>query len=187
MHRSDESGTTKNFTDYLAQAASERLDRTRPSKTWPIQGGEAANGTSGVVAAVTAATGTIGYADASQAGRLGKALIKVGQLVVAPSAEAASKVLDESTRRTRLARRPTSPSTSTARPRAAGAYPIMLISYLIACPTQTSADAADLVKGFLTYVVQRGGPAGRRLNAGSAPLPVHCREGQAAIDTITAK
>ena len=41
------------------------------SRRWPVKGGEAAEGTSGVVAAVTSGKGTIGYADASQAGDLG--------------------------------------------------------------------------------------------------------------------
>ena len=35
---------------------------------WPVQGGEAAQGTSGVVGAVQGGDGTIGYADESQAG-----------------------------------------------------------------------------------------------------------------------
>ncbi len=95
VHRSDDSGTTQNFTDYLAQAAPDNW--TYPaSQTWPVQGGEAGDGTSGVVAAVTGGAGTIGYADESQAGDLGKAMIKVGSAYVGPSAEAASKVLDES-------------------------------------------------------------------------------------------
>ncbi|MBA2774883.1 MAG: phosphate ABC transporter substrate-binding protein PstS, partial [Nocardioidaceae bacterium] len=52
VHRSDESGTTNNFTDYLSQAA--EADWTYgPVETWPIKGGEGADGTSGVVSAVT--------------------------------------------------------------------------------------------------------------------------------------
>ena len=48
------------------------------SGDWPVKGGEAAEGTSGVVEAVAAGDGTIGYADESQAGELGIATIKVG-------------------------------------------------------------------------------------------------------------
>ena len=72
MHRSDESGTTENFTDYLSQAASGAWPY-EPDGAWPIQGGEAAQGTSGVVGAVQGGVGTIGYADESQAGSLGGA------------------------------------------------------------------------------------------------------------------
>ena len=53
VHRSDESGTTGNFTNYLSTVGRGRLDRTARSRTWPIEGGEGGNGTSGVVAAVT--------------------------------------------------------------------------------------------------------------------------------------
>ena len=64
VHRSDESGTTKNFTDYLEQGRRRSLDLRGRRTLWPIKGGEAAEGTSGVVAAVTGGKGTIGYADA---------------------------------------------------------------------------------------------------------------------------
>ena len=43
-----------------------------------------------------AAQGTIGYADFSQAGQLGVAKIKVGGAFVAPTAEGAAKVVEES-------------------------------------------------------------------------------------------
>ncbi len=65
---------------------------------WPIKGGEAGEGTSGLVAAVKAGDGTIGYADESQAGDLGVATIKVGEEYNAPTAEGAAKVLAESPR-----------------------------------------------------------------------------------------
>ena len=50
-------------------------------ETWPFKSGEGANGTSGVIEAVKNGKDTIGYADASQAGDLGKASIKVGERV----------------------------------------------------------------------------------------------------------
>lgn len=186
VHRSDDSGTTENFTDYLSQAAS--TDWTYgPIQTWPIQGGEASNGTSGVVASVTNGDGTIGYADASQAADLGQAMIKVGSDYVAPSTEAASKVLDESSL---VAGRPatdlamTINRTSTA----AGVYPIILISYQITCQKQDSQATADVIKAFETYVVSTEGQQAAADAAGSAPLTDALRtKAQAAIDTITAK
>ena len=59
---------------------------SEPDGEWPLDCGEAAQGTSGVVAAVTAGAGAIGYADLSQAGDLGVANIGVGEEFVAPSA-----------------------------------------------------------------------------------------------------
>ena len=51
MHRADDSGTTDNFTDYLFQAAGD-VWTSEPDGVWPLEGGEAANGTSGVVEVV---------------------------------------------------------------------------------------------------------------------------------------
>ena len=49
VHRSDDSGTTENFTDYLHQAAPNVWTYDK-SGTWPVQGGEAGAQTSGLVA-----------------------------------------------------------------------------------------------------------------------------------------
>src|SRR6201986_3932829 len=90
VNRSDESGTTENFTDYLSKVAPSVWTH-EVSGEWPVKGGEAASGTSGVVEAVSAGEGAIGYADASQAGELGKAMIKVGITYADPSPEAAAQ------------------------------------------------------------------------------------------------
>ncbi len=92
VNRSDESGTTENFTDYLSQAAPS-VWTFEVSGDWPVKGGEAAEGTSGVVDAVKNGEGTIGYADASQAGDLGVAEIQVGTEFVAPTAGGRGKDL----------------------------------------------------------------------------------------------
>jgi phosphate transport system substrate-binding protein len=186
VHRSDDSGTTQNFTDYLAQAAPDNW--TSPaSQTWPVQGGEAGDGTSGVVAAVAGGTGTIGYADESQAGDLGKALIKVGSDYVGPSAEAAGKVLDESD--VVSGRPPTDIAIQVNRTSTtADVYPIILVSYQMVCQKQADEDAANLIKAFETYVVSSAGQQAAAAAAGSAPIPDSlAQKAQAAIDTITAK
>ncbi len=48
VNRSDESGTTENFDEYLFAAAPDDWPY-EPSGVWPVSGGEAAQGTSGVV------------------------------------------------------------------------------------------------------------------------------------------
>ena len=131
MHRSDESGTTENFTDYLDAGRRRRLDATRPT-AWPIKGGEAAQGTSGVVPAVSEGDGTIGYADESQAGDLGVVAIKVGDEFVAPDRRGRRQGRRRSRRRSRAA--PTDMAIDIDRTTTeAGAYPMVLVSYLIAC------------------------------------------------------
>ena len=187
VHRSDGSGTTANFTDYLDQV--DPTDWTYgPTDEWPIKSGEGAEGTSGVVAAVTQGEGTIGYADESQAGDLGQAAIKVGADYVAPSADAASAILDESTpvegrdEATDLALMVNRTSTTE------GVYPIILISYQIVCSTYGEQAQADLVKGFASYVISTEGQEAAASQAGSAAITDALREkAQSAIDTITAK
>ena len=49
VNRSDESGTTENFTEYLEPARRESDWPHEVSGDWPVKGGEAAEGTSGVV------------------------------------------------------------------------------------------------------------------------------------------
>jgi len=186
VHRSDDSGTTENFTDYLSQAAS--TDWTYGAvQTWPVQGGEAGDGTSGVVAAVTNGDGTIGYADASQAADLGQANVKVGSGYVGPSTEAASKVLDES--KIETGRAPTDLAMTVNRTTASsGVYPIILISYQMTCQAQDSQAAADVIKAFESYVISADGQSAAAKQAGSAPLTDALRaKAQTAIDTITSK
>src|SRR5262245_23708622 len=97
VNRSDESGTTANFTDYLHEAAPS-VWTDEPDSVWPIKGGEAAAQTSGMVQAVTQGEGTIGYADESQAQDLGIAKVKVGDTYVAPSAQGAADDFAQSTK-----------------------------------------------------------------------------------------
>jgi phosphate transport system substrate-binding protein len=169
VHRSDDSGTTNNFTDYL-HATAGSVWTNEAGETWPFKSGEGAEGTSGVIDAVSKGKGTIGYADASQAGSLGVASIKVGSDYVAPSADAAGKAAAVSTQ---VSGRPATDLALTVNRTTdeAGAYPLVLISYVVACPKYDDANVAKLVKAYLTYAVSADGQAAAASAAGSAPLP----------------
>ncbi|MEV1292770.1 phosphate ABC transporter substrate-binding protein PstS [Pseudonocardia sp. NPDC049635] len=167
VHRSDESGTTENLTDFLSQAAPD-VWTDEADGNWPIQAGEAAQGTSGVIGAVNAGNGTIGYADASQAGDLGQANVKLGDQNVAPTAEAAAQIFEESQRVEGQGEG--SFAYELNRTAAGGAYPVVLVSYLMACETYPDQAQADVVKAFLNYVVSPEGQAAAAEAAGSAPL-----------------
>jgi phosphate transport system substrate-binding protein len=171
VNRSDESGTTENFTDYLSKVAP-KVWTHEVSGEWPVKGGEAASGTSGVVEAVAAGEGAIGYADASQAGELGKAQIKVGSEWAEPSAEAAAKVLDLSKEDPELEKGSKNiiAFEIDRTTEEAGAYPIILVSSLIGCTKYKSASEAALVKGFFEYAISPEGQALAEEQAGSAPL-----------------
>jgi phosphate transport system substrate-binding protein len=185
VHRQDDSGTTKNFTDYLGKASDSWSYEAEDA--FPVKGGVAAEGTSGVVAAVNNGNGTIGYADESQVGDLSVVSVKVGDEYVAPSAEAAAKVIAVSPA---VEGRPdVDMAVDVDRTtEEAGAYPVILLSYLVACQTYPSADDADLVKGFLSYVLSDEGQQAAADNAGSAPLDADtASRAQDIVDAISAE
>lgn len=186
VHRSDESGTTENFTDYLDAVAGD-VWTDGPVETWPSSiGGEAGKGTSGVVQIVTDNPNTIGYADASQAGGLGQANVGVGEEFVAPSPEAAAQILE------------VSPAADVATEsmlafdldhttQEAGTYPIVLTSYMLACQTYEDQATADAVKAYLEYVVSDEGQDFAASEAGSAPLSDELQsQVQALVENISA-
>lgn len=187
VNRSDESGTTENFADYLSKVVPS-VWTYEVSGDWPVKGGEAAQGTSGVVEAVAAGDGAIGYADASQAGELGVATIKVGNEYVEPSAEAAAKILDESPADKSIAKTPYMfPFELDRKTESSGTYPIVLVSYLISCTKYGSASEAEIVKGYLEYAISAEGQALAAENAGSAPLSAALTEKiEPAVEAIEA-
>lgn len=184
VHRSDESGTTDNFTDYLKATADADWPH-EPDGEWPIQGGQSAQGTSGVVQTVQGGQGTIGYADASKAGQLGKALVKVGSEWVGPTPEGAAAVVDASPKvegtpehdyEIELDRKTTQ----------SGAYPVVLVSYEIACLNYPKAEEGDLVKAFLGYIASAEGQKAAADAAGSAPVSSKLEADlKGAVDAIT--
>ena len=186
VHRSDDSGTTENFTEYLDQA-SDGAWSGGPLQTWPIKGGEAAEGTSGVVSAVTNGKGTIGYADESQAGDLGTANVQVGQEFTKVSPEAASKVLDASKQEEGRAATDIA-ITVNRKVDTEGVYPIVLVSYQISCQQYDDKAKAELVKAWMSYVTSTDGQATAAKDAGSAPLSESVGQKVAsAVETIAAK
>ncbi|RIK17832.1 MAG: phosphate ABC transporter substrate-binding protein PstS [Acidobacteria bacterium] len=181
VHRSDDSGTTENFMEYLSAAAPDSWPH-EADKVWPVPA-EGAAQTTGVIQVINSTEGTIGYADASAVTGQ-SAAIGVGDEFVKFSPEAAAKVVDASTPADTgvegdlaldLARDTTE----------SGAYPIVLVSYHIACSSYDDAERANLVKDFLSYVVSEEGQDAASEAAGSASISPEMREkAMALIDTI---
>ncbi|MDR3107404.1 MAG: phosphate ABC transporter substrate-binding protein PstS [Bifidobacteriaceae bacterium] len=168
VHRSDKSGTTGNFTDYLAATAPEAWTAGE-TEEWPEAGGEGAEKTQGMVEALSAGKGAIGYVDAGQAQNLSKASIKVGQEWARPTAEGAAKAVAESKlEEGRGEGDVVYELNRTAE--AAGAYPLLLVSYLAACEKYEKADQAKLVAAYFKYVTSADGQRAAAANSGSAPL-----------------
>ncbi|WP_199582613.1 phosphate ABC transporter substrate-binding protein PstS [Blastococcus sp. TF02-9] len=185
VHRGDDSGTTENFTDYLHQAAGD-VWTAEPDGVWPLQGGEAANGTSGVVEVVTSTDGAVTYADASRAGDLGVASVAVGEDFVAPSAEAAAAVVENSPAVEGRGEHDFAIEVNRVT-EGSGEYPIVLVSYHIGCIGYDDQETADNVKAFMNYVISEDGQAAAAENAGNAEISDSLREqAQGAVDAITA-
>ena len=168
VHRSDDSGTTKNFADYLGKVAPEVWD-AEAEDAFPYTGGEAAQGTSGVVEAVKNGTNTIGYADASKADGLGVAAIKVGENFVDYTAEAAALVVDASP--AVEGREDNDIAIALDRTTTEdGAYPLVLVSYIITCNEYLDETDAQFVKEYIGYVASEQGQADAAEAAGAAPI-----------------
>ena len=184
VHRSDDSGTTENFTEYLSENAPDAWSHG-PVETWPIDGGQSGDGTSGLISTVEGGNGTIGYADASQAGNLGTANIQVGEEFVEYSADAAAKAVDVSPREEGREENDIVVELDRTTEES-GVYPIVLISYLALCGSYADSAEGEAVKAYASYIISEEGQQAGLENAGSAPISEELRtEAQAAIDGIT--
>jgi len=186
VHRSDQSGTTENFTDYLAKAAPSVW--TWPAaQSWPTDlSGEAAEKTQGMRETVSGTDGAIGYIDASQATNMGTIAVKVGDSYVKYSAAAAAAAVGKSP----LEQGRGTSDVVVALDRTltdSGVYPVVLVSYLAACEQYANPSDGALVKAYLTYVISSDGQKAAADNAGSAPIssdPTLAQKAQTAVDAI---
>lgn len=167
VHRSDDSGTTENFTDYLHEAAPAEWPN-EPSGTFPYEG-EAAQGSSGIASVIRDGVDVIGYLDASRAAGLGVAQLAVGDAFVTPSPEAAAAILDVSPMQPGRADDDLVIDIDRATD-AAGAYPLVLVSYVIACRTYVDADEGELVAAYLEWIASEAGQDAAAEGAGSSPI-----------------
>lgn len=169
VHRSDESGTTDNFTRYLAAAAPDAWPH-EPGKKWPVAGGQAADGSSGVAAQVDQTDGAISYFELSYATASDIDTVQLDTGAAEPveaTSENASKAI--------AAAKVTGTGSDLAMQLdyttdAAGAYPLTLLTYEIACDEGNSKDNLAKVKSFLGYTASEAGQS-KLGQLGYAPLP----------------
>ena len=168
VHRSDDSGTTQNFSEYVSANAKDVWAKD-PSQTFPYQIGDSAKGTSGVASAMASASNAITYIDDSGAGDLDKAKLMVGDKATEISADGAAKVVADS--KTVSGREDNDLAIDINRTDTAeNAWPLVLVSYAIACQEYKDADKGKLVKGYLDYVVSKDAQDAAAKEAKSAAL-----------------
>ena len=100
-----------------------------------------------------------------------RAAIKVGENYNEISADAGSKVIEDSEIDTSAKGDNRVVVKINHATKAKGAYPIVLVSYDVACLAYKDANTAKFVKSWLTYVTSDEGQKTASSAAGSAPLP----------------
>ncbi|MGB4779801.1 PstS family phosphate ABC transporter substrate-binding protein [Microbacterium sp.] len=169
--RSDGSGTTQNFTNYLA-ATQSSVWAFPAGKDWPVEGNVSKQkGGSGVVDAVKAGTGTIGYADHSAIGDLDAAAVVQDGTAIPYSPEAVTATFEAAAVDASNGVAGDLSKTFDYSKLTTETYPIPLVSYAITCTTFQDTTQAELVKSYLGFVTSTLGQSVAAKNAGSAPLP----------------
>ncbi|MQY04477.1 phosphate ABC transporter substrate-binding protein PstS [Actinomadura macrotermitis] len=169
IYRSDEAGTTDNFTKYLNTVAPS-VWTWEHAKKWPNSTGQGAPKSDGVTTQVKSTDGAISYVEMSYAtqSKLSMAKVKNGAGEFAElSPDSASKTL--------AGAQVVGTGNDLAlkidyKTKEAGAYPIVLVTYEIACEKGLEADQAKFVKSFLTYTSSADGQK-ILTNLGYAPVP----------------
>jgi phosphate transport system substrate-binding protein len=168
-HRSDESGTTANFTQFLADYSRAWADGPGVDKSvqWPV--GTGARGNDGVAGCVKQTPGAVGYVEQAYAlqNNFTTAAVKNrdGQWV-APTLDATSAAGEG-------ANPPANLQFSTINAAGARSYPITAVTFQIvwqdACKAGISKDTATSLKAWLTYILGDGQSVAPQLEY--APLP----------------
>ncbi|GAA0419052.1 phosphate-binding protein PstS [Actinoplanes capillaceus] len=167
VHRADESGTTDNFTKYLSKTA--EADWTYSNaKAWKAPGGTGVSKSDGIATKVKSTPNTISYVELSFAENSGLQTAKIkngaGEYVEL-SGESAGKTFENAEIKGTDGDLALSLDYATTTP---GAYPIVLVTYEIAC-SKGSAKAKE-VQAFLKYTSSSDGQKALA-DLGYAPLP----------------
>jgi phosphate transport system substrate-binding protein len=163
--RSDSSGTTQNFSQYLVDAAGSAWKLgTASTITWP-KTAHAANGGSGLAQAVKSTPGSIGYVDFSTATASGLSAATIKNSAgdyVAPSSASATAAATHVTPKSDL-------TFLTVDEPGATSYPITYQSWDLVYAQQPNANDAAMLKAYLGYLLGDGQKLLSQLEL--APLP----------------
>jgi phosphate transport system substrate-binding protein len=182
VHRSDSSGTSAVFTDYLSKVSSEWKEKVGAgvAPNWPV--GIGGKGNEGVTGQVKNTPNTIGYVELVYAAtnNLPVALIKnkAGQFVAA-SLDAVTAAAAES-----LSSTPEDLRVSITDASGRNAYPISSYTYILVYKDQTDANKGKAIVDFLWWGIHDGEQYARDLKY--APLPDEIvKRAEAKINSIT--
>jgi phosphate transport system substrate-binding protein len=182
VHRSDGSGTSAVFTDYLSKVSGEWKGKvgSGTSPNWPV--GLGGKGNDGVTGQIKQTPNTIGYVELAYAvqNNLPVALVKnrSGQFVE-PSLDAVTAAAAES-----VAKTPEDLRVSITDATGASAYPISSYTYILAYKEQKDAAKGKALVDFLWWGLHDGEKFAKDLRY--APLPAEIvKRAEAKINSIT--
>jgi phosphate transport system substrate-binding protein len=156
FHRSDDSGTTDNFTQYLNTAAPGAW-KYEPAKQWAAEGGQSADGSSGIATNVKQNEGAIGYFELSYA--TGSEIPTValdtgaGEPVEATTANASKAIAEAKV----VGQGKDLSLQLNHNTKAEGAYPMVLVTYEIVCSKGNDRATLPAVTSFLNYIAGEDG------------------------------
>lgn len=183
VHRSDGSGTSAVFTDYLSKVSAEWKEKvgTGTSPSWPI--GMGGKGNEGVTGQVKSTPNTIGYIELAYAvqNKLPVAQIKnASGSFVAPSIDAVTAAASASAANT-----PEDLRVSITNAAGAQAYPISSYTYILVYKQQKDAAKGKVLVDFLWWGIHDGEAFAKELQY--APLPADIvKRAEGKINSITA-
>ena len=185
VHRSEASGTTGVFTDYLAKVSPEWKQKPGAGKAidWPV--GQGGKGNEGVSGQVKQQPDTIGYVELAYAvqNKLPIALIKnrAGNFV-APTLDSTTAAAAES-----VAQTPDDLRVSITDAAGAQAYPIASYTYILVYQQQQDAAKGKALVDFLWWGIHDGQGVTKDPQYPYAPLPAQIRQKtEAKLNSITA-
>src|SRR6516165_9234202 len=162
--RSDSSGTTQNFSQFLVDAAPNWKLGTSSTISWPAtsQGGSGNGGVAQIVKATPGAVGYVDYSDAKAAGLVFASVKNKDGNFVAPSIQTATTAADNATIKPDL-------TFSAIWAPGAQSYPVTYQSWDLVFEKQSSSNTTKMLKAYLGYLLGDGQKLLPGLNY--APLP----------------
>ena len=162
--RSDSSGTTANFSQFLVESAPNWKLGTSSTISWPAnsQGGSGNGGVAQIVHSTPGAIGYVDYSDAKAAGLTFASVKNKDGNYIAPSIQSATSAADNAT---------INPNLTFSAIWASGAqsYPITYQSWDLVYQKQSSTNTTKMLKKYIGYLLGDGQKLLPGLNY--APLP----------------
>jgi len=176
--RSDSSGTTANFSQFLVDAAPNWKLGTSSTISWPAnsQGGSGNGGVAQIVHSTPGAIGYVDYSDAKAAGLTFASVKNKDGNYIAPSIQSATTAADNAT---------INPDLTFSAIWASGAqsYPITYQSWDLVYQKQSSTNTTKMLKKYIGYLLGDGQKLLPGLNY--APLPASLdQKATAQLDKI---